>query len=51
MEPKCRWSFPIIWRDDLGEMRFLNVINTASEPDGLAFNDWVPVDANAWAVR
>jgi transcriptional regulator with XRE-family HTH domain len=51
MEPKCRWTFPVVWRDDeFGTMRLINVINTASEPDGLAFNDWVPVDAESWAV-
>jgi hypothetical protein len=29
-------------------MRFLAVVNTASEPDGLAFNDWMPVGAETW---
>jgi len=49
MDAKCRWTFPVVWRDvAFGEMRFLNVINTASEPDGLAFNDWIPQDAATW---
>lgn len=50
-DPKCRWTYRVVWRDDdFGEMRFLAVVNTASEPDGLAFNDWHPVDAETWAV-
>lgn len=49
-EPKVRWMFPVIWRDDVGEMRFMNVISTASEPDGLSFNDWHPLDAETWTV-
>jgi len=31
-------------------MRFLAMVSTASEPDGLAFNDWIPVDASSWEV-
>lgn len=50
-EPKCRWTVPIVWSDtDFGEMRFRSVINTASEPDGLAFQDWIPLDAESWQV-
>ncbi|MDP2674583.1 MAG: helix-turn-helix transcriptional regulator [Dehalococcoidia bacterium] len=48
-DPKCRWTYPVHWKDDdFGEMRFIAVVNTASEPDGLAFNDWIPVDAASW---
>jgi hypothetical protein len=47
-EPKVRWMFPVVWKVDLGEMRFMNVIGTASEPDGLSFNDWIPQDAPSW---
>ena len=48
-EPKCRWTYRAVWKDDdFGEMRFIAVVNTASEPDGLAFNDWIPVDAETW---
>jgi transcriptional regulator with XRE-family HTH domain len=51
MEPKCRWTVPIVWSDEeFGEMRFTSVINTASEPDGLSFQDWVPIDAASWDV-
>ena len=48
-EPKCRWTYPVRWKDnDFEEMRFIAVVNTASEPDGLAFNDWIPLDAESW---
>jgi hypothetical protein len=47
--PKCRWSYRVVWRDDaFGEMRFLGIVSTASEPDGLGFNDWHPLDAATW---
>lgn len=50
-EPKCRWSYRVIWKDpDFGEMRFHCIVSTASEPDGLTFNDWHPVDADSWTV-
>jgi transcriptional regulator with XRE-family HTH domain len=48
-EPKCRWTYRVVWRDDeFGEMRFLGVVSTASEPGGLGFNDWHPLDADTW---
>lgn len=47
--PKCRWDFPVAWRDeDLGTLRFRVTISVASELDGLAFNDWIPLDAPTW---
>lgn len=50
-EPKCRWTFRVVWMDDeFGEMRFVAMASTASEPAGLAFNDWIPVDADTWTV-
>jgi len=50
-EPKCRWTFRVVWRDDeFGEMNFRGVVSTANERDGLAFNDWVPVDATTWTA-
>lgn len=50
-DPKCRWTYPVVWRDgEVGEMRFLGVVSTASEPDALAFQDWHPVDAATWDV-
>ena len=49
--PKCRWSYRVIWRDDeFGDMRFLGLVSTASEPDGLSFNDWHPLDAESWNI-
>ena len=48
-DPKVRWSYPVAWRDDdFGDMRFMSIVGTASEPDGLAFNDWIPLDAESW---
>jgi hypothetical protein len=48
-EPKVRWEYEIHWNEPgVGCMRFLSVVNTASEPNGLAFNDWMPVGAETW---
>ncbi|MDP9237920.1 MAG: helix-turn-helix transcriptional regulator [Chloroflexota bacterium] len=50
-DAKVRWSYRIVWRDDeFGEMRFRSVVGTASEPGGLSFNDWQPLDAETWNV-
>ena len=50
-EPKCRWTYQVVWRDtDFGDMRFIAIVNTASEPDALGFNDWIPVDAASWEI-
>ncbi|MEK7247127.1 MAG: helix-turn-helix domain-containing protein [Chloroflexota bacterium] len=47
--PKVRWEYEVHWNEPgIGRMRFLAVVNTASEPDGLAFNDWMPVGAETW---
>lgn len=47
--PKCRWTYPVVWKDaEFGAMHFIGVVNTASEPDGLAFSDWIPIDAATW---
>jgi transcriptional regulator with XRE-family HTH domain len=46
---KVRWSCPIVWQDpEVGVMRFQTMFTTASEHDGLAFMDWLPVDAATW---
>lgn len=46
---KVRWTYPVTWREPaVGDLRFLALVSTASEPDGLAFNDWVPLDASTW---
>jgi transcriptional regulator with XRE-family HTH domain len=50
-EAKCNWTYPVVWSDaEFGEMRFLGVVSTASEPDAFAFNSWIPVDADTWCV-
>jgi transcriptional regulator with XRE-family HTH domain len=49
--PKVRWTYKVIW--DAGSLDLLNfhcIVTTASEPDGLAFNDWIPVDATTWSA-
>ena len=47
--PKSRWSYPIVWEEPgLGTLRFQVQVSTCSEPDGLAFNDWIPLDAATW---
>jgi hypothetical protein len=47
--PKVRWSYPVVWTQlDGRTLRFEAVVNTANEPDGLAFNDWIPLDAATW---
>ncbi len=48
---KARQQYHVTWVDgEFGDMRFLAQITTCSEPDGFAFNDWHPVDADTWAV-
>jgi transcriptional regulator with XRE-family HTH domain len=47
--PKIRWEYPVVWSDpDVGTLRFRALVNPAAEPDGLAFNDWIPLDAQTW---
>lgn len=48
--PKSRWIYPITWLEPEGEMRFIAIVSTASEPDGLSFNYWMPADATSHAV-
>ena len=48
-QPKIRWEYEVRWNEPgIGRMGFLSVVNTANEPDGLAFNDWIPLDAQTW---
>jgi len=50
-DSKVRWSYPIVWEDpEFGVMRLHGIVTTASEPDSLGFNDWIPVDAESWRV-
>ena len=47
--PKIRWEYPVVWNEPgVGVMRFRGMVNPASEPDGLGFNDWVPLDGATW---
>lgn len=47
--PKVRESYRIIWNHLAhGQMNFYCTLTTASERDGLAFNDWIPVDGQTW---
>lgn len=46
---RVRGFFPVRWRDqDAGDMEFEIFFNTASEPLGLAFQDWIPTDSSTW---
>jgi len=48
--PKLRWDYPVVWDEPgIGVMRFHCFASAASEPDGLSFNDWIPLDADSWA--
>ncbi|MDP9238501.1 MAG: helix-turn-helix domain-containing protein [Chloroflexota bacterium] len=48
---KERWGYPVVWKDpECGVMRFDALTSIASMDDGLAFNDWHPVDAETWRV-
>lgn len=48
---KVRWGYNVVWQDpEFGVVRFQAMVGTASEPDGLAFNDWMPLDAESWNV-
>ncbi len=50
-EAKVRWNYRVAWRDEeYGDMQFHGIVGTASEPDGLGFNDWYPADGASWAV-
>ena len=47
---KAHNTYRVVWREPEGEIRFLCAGSTASEPDGLAFNDWFPADAESHVV-
>lgn len=47
---KVRWGYPVVWGTEDGpQIRFQAIVTTCNEPKGLAFNDWVPTDAESWA--
>lgn len=46
---KARWTYPVVWNQPgAGTMRFEALTSSASEVDGLAFTDWIPLDAETW---
>jgi len=46
---KMRWSYPVVWCEPgIGELRFECLAGFASGLEMLAFNDWIPVDAETW---
>ncbi len=48
---KMRWSYPVIWNEPgIGELRFECLTGITSGLAGLAFNDWIPVDAETWTA-
>ncbi len=49
VELRVRWNYRLTWNDPaVGEMRFHGIESTASEPEGLFFEDWHPLDAETW---
>jgi transcriptional regulator with XRE-family HTH domain len=51
MRVKIHWTYPVVWHEPgYVQMRFHCLVSTASEPDGLAFNDWIPLDAQSWTA-
>jgi transcriptional regulator with XRE-family HTH domain len=50
-EPRVNWSYRVVWREpDTELIDFAGLVSTASETDGLAFNDWIPADAASHAT-
>ena len=51
LPPRFRYRYRVHWRDpQAGVMRFRCVLTTASLADELAWNEWVPADAESWVV-
>ena len=49
--PKVRDRYNVVWQvPGFPPMRFIGLTSSANEWEGLAFNDWVPVDAPSWEV-
>ena len=47
--PKARWTWHVEWDEPgAGLMRFDVFSSTCNEPDGLSFQDWIPLDAATW---
>jgi transcriptional regulator with XRE-family HTH domain len=48
---KARWEYEVHWRDRGGiRIDMLAMVTVASEPDGLSFHDWHPVDSASWTA-
>lgn len=48
--PKVAWSYKITWKEpDIGILRFMCLVNVGSEPEGIGWNDWIPLDAETWS--
>jgi len=47
---KVRQMYRIIWRHAAGRMSFAGLMTTANEREGLAFNDWIPANAETWSA-
>jgi transcriptional regulator with XRE-family HTH domain len=46
---KIRWTYPIVWGEPgVGLLRFLCFVSAGSEPEGIGFNDWIPLDGETW---
>jgi transcriptional regulator with XRE-family HTH domain len=46
---KARFTYPVVWNEPgIGVLRFESIASPANDPDGLAFNDWIPLDAATW---
>jgi hypothetical protein len=49
LEAKVRLMYAVEWREpDMRPMHFVGIVTTANEHEGLAFNDWIPTDAQTW---
>lgn len=49
IQPKVRWGYPVTWQCRSGAtLRFQAIVTEANDPRGLAFNDWIPLDAETW---
>jgi hypothetical protein len=47
--PKVSWTYKIVWNEpNVGILRFLCLVSVGSEPDGIGWNDWIPLDAPTW---
>lgn len=45
---KVRQTYRVIWKHALGRMSFFCLMSTANEREGLAFNEWIPVNTETW---